>query len=285
MLRSHAVSTSSSLTASHRAPPFPPTSTMTNEETRRSHPPTGRGVRSVPREQFDSSRPSKGYVGVGGRGGGKGDKGLRVQGEGRLRDIRGGVQEKLRVMCFSTSIAFRVTCMLVIVPQLCPTRTPSLHRAVLIRDMLRVQTCLSFLFLQQHSSLFVAKCMLLYVCYPMYAAQAPIGPKQTHVVQTQRYSLHGPDWHVLPPAGPDGRSSAPIQAVVLDHSSQMLDIPYSTYFTVEETWAATQHPTKPKCCTLVMGLEVCLYVCVLCIEWGSMSVFECLLRCSDERWL
>jgi hypothetical protein len=153
--------------------------------------------------------------------------------------------------------------------------------------MLRVQTCLSFLllpttFILVRCQLYAAVCMLK--PYRMYAAQAPIGPKQTHVVQTQRYSLHGLDWHVLPPAGPDGRSSAPIQAVVLDHSSQMLDIPYSTYFTVEETWAATQHPTKPKCCTLVMGLEVCLSVCVLCMEWGGMSVFDCLLRCSDERW-
>ena len=180
-------------------------------------------------------------------------------------------------MCYSASIAFRVTCM------------HALHCAVTLSfsnpvpfpcgtnkcDVLRDQICLYFLFLQLtfnirvRCRMYAAECLLPYVCYRMYAAQAPIGPKQTHVVQTQRYSLHGPDWHVLPPAGPDGRSSAPIQAVVLDHSSQMLDIPYSTYFTVEETWAATQHPTKPKCCTLVMGLEVCLSVCVLCMGGGG----------------
>eukprot|EP00947_MAST-08B_sp_MAST-8B-sp1_P003148 g3148.t1 len=132
---------------------------------------------------------------------------------------------------------------------------------------------------------------------------APIGPKSTRVCRTQRHVLYGTGWRQLPSDGSVAAAQAMaakaaqaakaakaaaagtaaaqhlgggsdrgagLWAVVIDHSSQMLDIPYSTYFTVEEKWVVTQLPPAPPGpggggggsggggdqCELVMGLEV-----------------------------
>ena len=132
---------------------------------------------------------------------------------------------------------------------------------------------------------------------------APIGPKSTRVCRTQRHVLYGAGWRQLPSDGSVAAAQAMaakaaqaakaaaagtaaaqhlgggsdrgtgLWAVVIDHSSQMLDIPYSTYFTVEEKWVVTQLPPAPPGpgggggggggsggggdqCELVMGLEV-----------------------------